>query len=56
MLIMVIENPMQFTMVSAVPLEISGALFATSVEKSGESAITTNAQKNKKHKNTAGDE
>ena len=45
---MVMEKPIQFTIVSDVPLESSGALLATSVENNGESAITTNPQKNKK--------
>ena len=39
---------MQFTMVSEVPRDSCGALWATKVEKSGESAMTTNPQKNKK--------
>ena len=39
-LTMVIENPIQFTIVSAVPLNSVGALLATSVENNGESAIT----------------
>ena len=41
---MVIENPMQFTMVSADPLDSCGAFCATKVENIGESAITTNPQ------------
>jgi hypothetical protein len=45
MLMIVIEKPMQVTMVSAVPFVSAGAFWATSVEKSGESAITTNPQK-----------
>lgn len=39
---------MQFTIVSDVPLDSSGAFCATSVEKSGESAITTSPQKKRK--------
>ncbi|MFT6961571.1 MAG: hypothetical protein ACJAWV_001286 [Flammeovirgaceae bacterium] len=35
MLMIVIEKPMQFTMVSAVPFVSAGAFWATSVEKSG---------------------
>ena len=42
---MVMENPIQFTIVSDVPRDSSGALWATSVENKGESAITTNPQK-----------
>src|SRR5258708_32185502 len=42
------ENPIQFTMVSDVPLDSSGAFWATKVENRGESAITTSPQKNKK--------
>ena len=48
MLRMVIEKPIQFTMVNAAPLSFSGAFSATKVEKSGESAMTTIPQKNKK--------
>src|SRR6478736_2523073 len=44
---MVIENPIQFTMVKEAPLVSSGADCATRVEKSGESAITTSPQKNR---------
>jgi hypothetical protein len=44
-LIMVIVNPIQFTMVKAVPFSFVGAFCATKVEKRGESAITTNPQK-----------
>ena len=44
----VIANPIQFTIVNEVPLDSSATFCATSVEKSGESAITTNPQKNKK--------
>ena len=38
---MVIEKPMQFTMVRAVPFDSAGALRATKVENKGESATTT---------------
>ncbi len=48
MLRMVIEKPMQFTIVIAVPLSVSGAFCATKVENSGESAIITIPQKSKK--------
>jgi len=44
----VIEKPIQFTIVNEVPLDSSATFCATSVEKSGESAITANPQKNKK--------
>ena len=48
MLIIVIANPIEFTIVNAVPL-VSGSVFvATRVENKGESAITTNPQKIKK--------
>lgn len=39
------EKPIQFTIVSDVPLDSSGALCATNVENKGESAITTTPQK-----------
>ena len=42
---MVMENPMQLTMVSAVPFVSDAALCATKVENMGESAITTIPQK-----------
>ena len=45
------EKPKQFTIVSEVPLESSGAFWATKVENKGESAITTSPQKNKKISN-----
>jgi len=45
MLIIVIENPIQFTIVKAVPLDSGKALLATKVENRGESAITTIPQK-----------
>jgi ligand-binding sensor domain-containing protein len=48
MLIMVMENPMQLTTVSEVPLDSSGALWATKVENKGESAMTANPQMNRK--------
>lgn len=48
---MVIENPMQFTIVRAVPLSSTGALWATIVEKSGESVMTVIPQKSKKTRN-----
>ena len=54
MLRIVIENPIQFTSVSAVPFSAEGALFATRVEKSGESAITTIPQNKRKAKNKGG--
>ena len=44
-------KPMQLTMVSEVPLDISGAFCATNVENKGESAITTTPQKNRKVNN-----
>ena len=52
MLKMVIENPMQLTIVKAVPLIFTLAFWATSVEKRGESAMTTNPQKIKKAMNS----
>ena len=48
MLIIVIEKPMQLTIVSAVPFFSAIAFCATSVEKRGESAITTIPQKTRK--------
>jgi hypothetical protein len=45
MLTIVMEKPMQFTIVSDEPLVSCGAFCATNVEKSGESAITTSPQK-----------
>jgi hypothetical protein len=47
MLIMVMANPMLFTIVSDEPRDSSGACCATNVENNGESAITTNPQKNR---------
>ena len=41
----VIEKPIQFTIVNDVPLDSAGAFCATIVEKRGESAMTTNPQK-----------
>jgi hypothetical protein len=40
MLKIVMENPMQLTIVKAVPFDSVGAFWATKVEKRGESAIT----------------
>lgn len=48
MLTIVIEKPIQFTIVSAVPLDSAGAFCATKVENKGESAITTKPQRTKK--------
>ena len=48
MLTMVIENPIQFTIVRAVPLNSGDALWATKVENRGESAMTTMPQKSRK--------
>jgi hypothetical protein len=53
-LTIVIEKPIQFTMVSAVPLEVSGAAYATRVEKSGESATTDIPQMKRNTMKTAG--
>ena len=50
---MVIAKPIQFTMVSEVPLVLSGAFCATSVENKGESAITTHPQKKRKQSKPA---
>lgn len=55
MLIMVIENPIQFTIVSAVAFISADAFLATNVEKSGESAITTIPQKSRKPINKLSD-
>ena len=41
---------MQFTIVNDVPLDASGAFWATKVENRGESATTTIPQKNRKTK------
>ena len=45
---MVMAKPIEFTMVSAVPLISGGAFLATRVENKGESATTTTPQKHKK--------
>ena len=45
MLNIVIENPIQFTIVKAVPFDSASVFRATSVENNGESAITTIPQK-----------
>lgn len=55
MLKIVIEKPIQLIVVSAVPLILGSALWATMVENKGESAITTIPQKSKNTKNTVGD-
>jgi hypothetical protein len=54
MLKIVMANPMQFTMVKAVPLYSRTELCATSVENNGESAITTMPQKIRKLWKTMG--
>ena len=48
MLIIVMEKPMQFIIVSEAPLDSSLAFCATNVENNGESAITTRPQKKRK--------
>lgn len=48
----VIENPMLFTIVSDAPLDSAGAFCATNVENNGESAITTRPQKKRKISST----
>lgn len=48
MLKIVMAKPMQETIVNAVPFISEDAFWATKVEKSGESAITTMPQKSKK--------
>jgi len=55
MLIMVMEKPMQFTIVSADPFDSEGAFCATSVENNGESAITTSPQIHRKMSNDISD-
>ena len=50
MLIMVIEKPMQFTIVSAVPFNSAGAYCATNAENCGESATTAIPQNIRKVK------
>ena len=52
---MVIANPIELTMVSAVPLDSPAAFLATSVENKGESATTINPQKIKKATSTSPD-
>ena len=54
-LTIVIANPIQLTIVSAAAFDWGIALFATSVENIGESAITTNPQNNRKIKKSNGD-
>ena len=51
MLIIVMEKPIQFTMVNAVPFNFGMAFCATRVENKGESAMTTIPQNNKNPKN-----
>jgi hypothetical protein len=48
MLIMVIENPKQFTIVSAVPFDSATVFCAINVENKGESAMTTIPQNMRK--------
>ena len=55
MLIIVIENPIQLTIVSAVPINCVGAFLATNVENSGESAITTMPQSTRKEIKSRGE-
>ena len=50
MLIIVIAKPIQFTIVKAVPFIFKSAFVATKVENSGESAMTTKPQINRKIK------
>ena len=45
---MVMAKPMQLTIVKDVPLDASGAFWATKVENKGESATTTIPQKKRK--------
>ena len=52
---MVIENPIQFTIVIAEPLVSFEAFCATSVENNGESAITTRPQKKRNPTNDEGE-
>ena len=49
---MVMAKPMQFTIVSAVPLDAGSVCFATSVLNNGESAMTTIPQNNRKERLT----
>ena len=55
MLIIVIEKPIQFTIVNAVPLSCGVVLFATRLENKGESAITLIPQITKKMIKSVGD-
>ena len=55
MLMMVMANPIQFTMVNELPLIALGAFCATRVENKGESAITENPQININKRNTETD-
>ena len=45
---MVMAKPIQLTIVKDVPLDASGAFWATKVENKGESATTTIPQKKRK--------
>ena len=45
---MVMEKPMQVTIVMAVPFEAAGAFCATRLENTGESVMTTNPQNTRK--------
>ena len=49
---MVSAKPIEFTIVSAVPLVVAAVFCATKVENIGESEMTTIPQNNKKVKNT----
>ena len=51
MLIIVMENPIQLTIVREVPFESSAAFWATRVENKGESAITTRLHMKRKTMN-----
>lgn len=55
MLIIVIEKPIQFTIVNDEPLYAGTADCATKVENNGESAMTTILQKNRKAMNINGE-
>jgi hypothetical protein len=46
---MVIENPIQFTIVNAVPFKCGFVFWAIRVENRGESAMTTKPQNIRKH-------
>ncbi len=50
------EKPIQFTIVSAVPLAFSSVFWATNVENSGESAITVIPHKKRKQISRKGEE